>query len=196
MAGKDKTPRRVRREVFDRFEQGFDFDRLDYDRWVKPLRGKAIMVGVLLAAAVYLAGFSLGYYSWQQQSVSYDLFARLVWLLMVPATAVGAFAWLIMKSRLEFTVREDIRQYIAGREGQGGFMWRFGPLYEALLAEDYTAKRLLQQSRDSFEQMDPEDYARSLCLLRKLLQQEDQRVISSDVAARTFENLENQSGLN
>ena len=189
MAVKDRNPRRLRREVLNHFEQGFDFERLDYDRRVKPLRGKAIMHGVLLAAAVYLTGFSLGFYAWQQQSVSYDLFAKLVWLLMVPATAVGAFIWLITSSRLEFVVREDIRHYIVGREGEGGFLWRFGPLYEALLAENHTAKRLLQQSLESFEEMDPEDYARSLWLLRSCLQQEDQRVISTDVAVRVYDNL-------
>jgi len=189
VATKDKTPRRLRREVINRFEQGFDFARLDYDRRVKPLRGKAIIRGVLTAAAVYLAGFSLGYYGWQQQSVGYELFAKLVWILMVPATVVGAFVWLITSQRLEYTVREDIRRYIAEREAGGGFMWRFGPLFEALLAENYTAKRLLQQSADVPDTMDPEDYARSLQLLRQQLGQDVPDPIATEVVSRVFANL-------
>jgi len=152
------------------------------------------MIGVLLAATVYLAGFSLGYYGWQQQSVSYDLFAKLVWLLMVPATAVGGFAWLIMSNRLEYTVREDIRCYIAEREAAGGFMWCFGPLFEMLSLEDFTVKRLLQQSSEEPDKMDPEDYARSLFAMRQSLQQDDSRVISTDTATQVFNNLMNRGG--
>lgn len=188
MANKDKNPRRLRREVINRFQQGFDFERLEYDRRVKPLRGKAIMIGVLLAGGIYLTGFSLGYYGWQQHAVSYELFAKLVWLMMVPSTAVGAFAWLIVTNRLEFTVREDIRRYIAEREKEGGFVWRFGPLFEALLPENGTAQRLLQQSAEEPAKMDPEDYARSVSLLRQQLQQDGQLVITTDVAAQTYNN--------
>jgi hypothetical protein len=191
MVAKDKNPRRVRREVISRFEQGFDFERLDYDRRVKPLRGKAVMQGVLLAAVVYLAGFSLGYYGWQQQSVDYELFAKLVWILMVPATVVGAFAWLVTSNRLEFTLREDIRLYIAEREADGGFMWRFGPLYAALLPDNMIAQRLLEQSGDDFQLIDPEDYARSLYLLRQQLQLEGQHAFSTEVATQAYQNLRN-----
>lgn len=188
MASKDKSPRKLRREVLHRFEQGFDFVRLDYDRRVKPLRGKAIMIGVLLAAVVYLSGFSLGYYGWQQGRVAYEIFAKLVWLMMVPATAIGSFAWLIMTNRLEYTVREDIRCYIADREGGNGFMWRFGPMYEALLPDNIMAQRLLKESAENPVKMDPEDYARSLSLLRLTIQQAEHNDLSADVAARVYAN--------
>ena len=60
MAGKDKQPRRLRREVLERFEQGFDFERLDYRQRMRPARGKAILFGVSLAGLLYVAGFGAG----------------------------------------------------------------------------------------------------------------------------------------
>jgi hypothetical protein len=189
MADKDRNPRRLRREVLDRFEQGFDFERLDYDRRFRPVRGKAFLFGVALAGLLYMAGFGLGYYAWQHAAVSYELFAKLAWILMLPATLIGAFAWLLNSQRSEYRLRQDIRAYISGREAEGGFLWRFAPLFEALRADDYTAKRLLQESAESPESMDPEDYARSVTALRRQLEGDEQNPFSTDVASRVFANL-------
>ena len=189
VAGRDKQPRRLRREVVNRFEQGFDFGRLDYDRRVKPLRGKAIIYGILVAAAVYLAGFSLGYYGWQRQAVDYALFARLVWVLMVPATVIGALVWLIAMNRLEYPIREDIRRYISEREVDAGYLWRFEPLFRLLLSDNKTVKRLLLQVQEGVTEIDPGDYARSLFLLRERLQQDSRNTLSTEVATQVYNNL-------
>lgn len=185
-------PRRLRREVVNRFKEGFDFERLDYDRRVKPLRGKAIMTGVLLAGGVYLTGFSLGYFAWQQQSVDYEIFSKLVWLLMVPSSAVGAFAWLIVGNRLEYTIRQDLRCYIVERETEKGYLWRFGPLYEVLLPDNIIAQRVLEQSREDIEKIDPEDYCRSITLLHKNIQSQGQHTISTEVAEKVYKNFTNE----
>ena len=189
MAARDRQPRRLRREVVGRFEQGFDFTRLDYDRRVRPLRGKAIIYSVVLAAAVYLLGFSLGYYAWQQHSVDTALFTKLVWVLMVPATVIGAFAWLIAANRLEYPVREDIRRYIGEREVDAGYVWRYEPLFRLLLSDNRTVERLLLQVREGVTGIDPEDYARSIYLLRGRLQQDGHNTLTTDIAMQVYNNL-------
>jgi hypothetical protein len=189
VAGKDRGPRRLRREVLDRFEQGFDFERLDYDRRLRPLRGKALLFGISLAGLLYALGFVLGYYGWQHEAVSYELFIRLVWILMLPATLVGGVVWLISSQRSVYQIREDIRTYIATREAGGGFLWRFAPLYESLLADDYTAKRLMQESAQTPEKLDPEDYARAVQALRRRLGSDDPQLLSTDVAAQAYNRL-------
>lgn len=179
----------MRREVLDRFAGGFAFERLDYDRRLRPLRGRAILFGVSVAGLLYSVGFALGYYGWQHQAVSYALFIKLVWILMFPATLVGAVVWLISSQRCVYRIRQDIREYIGVREAGDGFLWRFAPLFESLLPEDYTAKRVLQESERTPEKIDPEDYARSVQALRRQLQDGDPHRLSSDVAMRAFNNL-------
>jgi len=187
--GKDRQPRRLRREVLDRFEQGFDFERLDYDHRLRPGRGKAILLGVSLAALLYVAGFGFGYYGWQHQAVNYELFAKLAWILMLPATVVGAFVWLINKQRAEYRLRQDIREYIAAREAGGGFLWRFSPLIEVMLPDDYTTKRLLQESAETAEILDPEDYARAITKVREKLGDDELGPLNSDLLAQVYTNL-------
>ena len=142
-----------------------------------------------LAGFLYLAGFALGYYGWQHEAVGYDLFVKLVWILMLPATLVGGVVWLILSQRSVYRIRQDIRTYITAREADGGLLWRFAPMFESLLPEDYTAKRLLQESAQAPEKMDPEDYARSVQALRRQLGGDDTRSLTSDVATQVYNNL-------
>lgn len=186
MATREKNPRRVRREVMTAFERGFDFDRLDYDKRTRPLRGKAIMYGVSVALALYLCGSAVGYYGWQQQAVSYEVFAKLVWIWMLPATVFGAFTWLISSQRLVYKIREDIRVFMAEREADGGYLWRYSPVIEALLPDDQVAQRLIEESQTDYLLLDPEDYARLIERLRLKLSQEQ---ISTDTATRVYTNL-------
>lgn len=188
MAVKDKR-RRARRDARQCFLQGVDATRLDYARRVQPLRGTAKMRGVLAAAGLYLAGFALGYLGWQQDVVGAEQFAKLAWILMVPATAVGAFVWLMLANRFEYPVREDIRHFMREREGDAGWLWCFAPLQEALDPGDLTAKKIMQQSRDRKVEMDPEDYANTALKLQQQLQQHDSHGISADIAATVLENL-------
>ncbi len=187
MSVKEKNPRRVRREVMTTFERGFDFDRLSYDKRTGPLRGKAIMYGISVALAVYLCGSAIGYFGWQQQTVSYELFAKLVWIWMLPATVFGAFTWLISSQRLIYQIRVDIRVYVAEREDADGFLWRFGPLIESLLPDDQVALRLIEESQINITALDPEDYARLIERLRLKLGQEQ---ITTDTAMRVYTNLD------
>jgi len=186
MANADKTPRRIRREVLTRFEQGFDFNRLDYDRRTKPLRGKAIMYGVILASIIYLMGFSVGYYGWQHQSVDYEIFSKLVWILMIPTTVIGAFVWLVTSHRLEYGIRDDIRSYIAEREQSGGYLWRYTPLFDNLFPDDGTVQRMMEQSATEPQALDPEDYARTVVKLQKKLEQVQ---INSELAMQVYANI-------
>lgn len=189
MTVKDKSRRRVRREVLTQFNEGFDFARLDYDRRIRPLRGKAIMLGLIAASLIYFGAVTLAYISWQNQSLSYELFAKLVWIFLLPATVVGGVCWLIISNRLEYGIRQDIRQYIEQREAAGGWLWRFQPLQLSLLAEDFTAKKVMQLSQQAPLEMDAEDYARTVWHLQHQLQHSDQRQLTTDLAEQVWANL-------
>ena len=186
---RDRGHRRQRRDALKMFQEGFDFSRLDYRQRLRPLRGKALLTGVIVAGLLYSAGFAIGYFGWQHQAVSYELFARLVWVLMVPATAAGGFAWLLHSNRLEYTLRDDIRRYIRQREGDRGWLWCFAPLQEAVAPTDFNARKVMQQSRQGSEQLDPEDYASTVYGLYLHLQQDEHRKISADTAGRVLDNI-------
>ena len=193
MAGRDKGQRRQRRAAVKAFHDGFDFARLDYARRCRPLRGKAMLAGVMVAGLLYCAGFALGYFGWQRQAVTNEQFAKLVWILMVPATMLGGLVWLIKRHRQEYILREDIRRYISEREGEQGWLWRFTPLQEAFLVQDTTARRVMQQSRQARESLDPEDYARTVTALSVQLEQESGQKLTVDGAARVLANIQSRS---
>ena len=192
MAGKDKAQRRQRRAAVKAFHEGFDFERLDYHQRCRPLRGKALLAGVVVAGLLYCVGFALGYFGWQQQSVSTEQFAKLVWILMVPATMLGGLVWLLKRHRLEYILREDIRRYISEREGEHGWLWCFTPLQEALLTQDYTARRVMQLSRQSLESLDPEDYARTVTALHEHLQREPDKAVTTERAGQVLANIQSR----
>ena len=189
MAEKSKSSRRQRREIIARFEKHYDFERLDYDRRVAPLRGKAKLNGVMVAGFVYISAFMAGYFAWSSGKVEYELFGKLVWILMVPSSVVGIFAWLLSSNRREYEVRQDVRDCLSKSEANGGFLWRFTPLQEAMAADDYLSKKIMQQTRETGSDIDPGDYGQVVSDFYKRLLDMSPAEFNQNILARVMENL-------
>lgn len=168
-----------------------DLDRLDYPLRTRPIRGQAIMRGVTSAVVVYGIAFALGYYGWAQGAVSHDQFSDFVWIMMVPASAVGALAGLISKNRLEYPVREDIKGYIRELEGGGGWLWRYGPLLEAVAPGDAVQQSLIRHSREGrIEELTPEDYPRVVRRIEVAIGASTDPAVTEDVLGEVEQNLD------
>lgn len=185
-----KDSRRYRRSLARRFQDKVDLDRLDYALRTRVIRGQAIMRGVVAAVAVYVAGFALGYYGWTAGTVSYEQFVDFVWIWMVPASAVGGVTGLISKNRLEYPVREDVKACIRALEGERGWLWRYGPLLEALAPGDADQRMLVRRSREGrVEDLTPEDYPRAVQQLQRALADSGSAEVTDEVLAAVEHNV-------
>ncbi len=184
-----KNKRRYKRELIKQFEVTFDLARLDYQKKIRPVQGKAILFGVLAAFLIYSAGFAIGYYGWQQQVVGYAMFAKLVWLLMIPASVVGVITWLLVKNRLEYPIRCEIRHYINSLEGERGLLWRYLPLLNELGPDNLNCKEMMVRSRDgNVADIAPEDYGGSVRELIDMLEKSGSKAVSPETIAELEKN--------
>ena len=183
--------RKLRKNIVQQIEETFDLQRLNYGLRIKSVRNKAKLVGALVALFVYGLGFSGGYYSWQQQVLDYETFAKLVWILMIPATVIGMFVWLLATNRREFAIREDVRTYIRELEGEHGLLWRFSPLLSALKPDEFACKAIMQASQErNFDKMTPEDYSQAVLSLYDIVKQSGNRKIDPETSLEFMRNLE------
>jgi hypothetical protein len=83
--------RKIKSGVVNQMEDMFDLKRLDYESRTKPIRNRSKLAGALGALLVYGTGFGGGYLGWQNGLIAYAVFAKLVWILMIPATVIGMF---------------------------------------------------------------------------------------------------------
>lgn len=163
--------RRGRRDLLRRLERSLDSRLLpDYLRRIRSERNRSKLTGVVTAGAVYTAFFILGFTAWKFALLPEAAFAKLSWIMMIPASVVGALTWLIAANRREFPIREEAKAHIARLEGGGGTLWRYAPLLEGLCPEDGVARRALEQSRRGGEQIVPEDYIAAVTSLTQALQ--------------------------
>lgn len=158
MSTKQPNKRNIRKILLRRFEGQFDLKRLDYSRRSKPARDMAKVTGALFAGGIYLVGFGLAYYSWTQQNIDTTLFNTFAFIFMIPATAVGVFAFLLSGNRREFPVREDIRAHITAFESGDGNLWRYEPLLKQMTLKKVDIQALIKASREGkLVKMDLED---------------------------------------
>ncbi len=191
MAGRKKGRRRSKRELVRQFAQTFDLQRLDYRRRIRPAGGKAKLYGVLAAFMIYSAGFGVGYYGWHNQAVAYEAFAKLVWLLMIPATVIGVFCWLLARNRLEYPIRRDISEYMRALEAADGLLWRYAPLLAELCPDNYACKEVMALSREGrLADIAPEDYCRAVHDLHQALASSTSRAVSAETSEELARNLD------
>jgi len=158
MSSKQPNKRNIRKTLLRRFEGQFDLKRLDYSRRSKPARDMAKVTGVIFAGGIYIAGFGVAYYSWTQQRIDTAMFNNFAFIFMIPATVVGAFAFLLSSNRREFPIREDIRAHITAFEGADGTLWRYEPLLKQMTLKKIDIEELIQASRErKLIKMAPED---------------------------------------
>ena len=130
MAKNQKGNRTAKKEVNRRFEKCFDTKRLDYQAKVKLIKPKSTIIGLGTASGLYMVGFALIYIAMSNNTLPLDVFSKLVWVMMIPTTIVGFFAWQLSRNRLEYPYRQEIREYMSELEKDGGLLWRFAPVLE------------------------------------------------------------------
>ena len=186
------SKRKLRKNIVHQIEESFDLQRLNYQLRTKPVRNKSKLAGALVALFVYGLGFTGGYYSWQRQIMDYEVFAKLVWILMIPATIVGMAAWLLISNRREYRIRQDIQSYIRELEGEHGLLWRYSPILSELKPDEFLCKTMMLASREkNFAQMSPEDYSQAVIIFYDIVKQSGKRQISPETATEVRQNLEN-----
>lgn len=154
-----KGRRQARKIIHSHFEQHFDLARLDYDRLIRPARGKSRLFGVGAASVLYLLGFGGGYIGFTSGTVTPEAFGKLVWILMIPASVLGGVVWLISGVRFEFGVRQGIRQYLGALEQGGGLLWRYGPLLQRTPIKGIEVETAFALSHNGQGgEIDPQDY--------------------------------------
>ena len=186
-----QSKRKIKKNIVFQIEETFDLKRLNYDVRTKPIRNRSKLVGVLAAFFVYALGFGAGYYGWHIQIIGYEAFAKLVWILMIPATVIGMFFWLLTTNRREYDVRQDVQSYIRKLEGEAGLLWRFTPIMSELKPNDLTCKEMMKASKEGdFNKMIPEDYSKAVINLYNIVKESGSRQISPETAIEVMRNLD------
>ena len=153
------------------FRDHFDLERLDYKRRIKPHKDWAMIIGLIFAAILYMAFFGLIMYSRSQGMIDDSMVNKIAWMLMVPTSVVGAFAYLITINRREFPIREDIRAHVRQFEGDQGYLWRFEPILQQLELKKISMDNLISASRQNLlAEMAPEDICATVQALHEVLQ--------------------------
>jgi hypothetical protein len=191
MGSANRDRRHARRDVVQQFEKSFDAKQYDYARLVHPVRGKAKLVGVAVGFALYSAIFTIAWMGWSGGRVSYELFLKTTWVLILPATAIGVFAWLLAFNRLENKLRAPLTTAIAATEGETGALWRYAPLIQAVDPANTSAKTALNASREGrAASIDTEDYCNAVMAVRKAIDQHAVKPVATEVWSEVAENLE------
>jgi hypothetical protein len=156
---KKSSRRGQKKEILRRFESSFDLDRLNLSHQVKLIKPKAMIIGLVTAMVLYGLGFAVAYVGMSSNTVPLELFAKLVWILMIPTTIVGFFAWQLSRNRMEYPIRMDIRRYMTELESDGGLLWRFAPIVDDELMRSPEVKKAFSWSADGkIDKLDVDDY--------------------------------------
>ncbi len=170
MSRKATNKRQARKLVNDYFVSRCAPEQFDVRREMRLLQGGSRLRGVLAALAIYLGGFAASYAAWSGDHITYELFYKMTWIVLLPATVVGVLAWQLRFNRGESAVFRRLANAMRQVEGEDGFLWRFGPLLQAGRPEDYDSKTVINQSRaGQLDAVEPEDYARAIVNVHSLL---------------------------
>ncbi len=189
MAGKQKSKRNIKKEVVRLFEKSFDLKRLNYEKLSLSIKPKSLLIGLGAASALYGTGFLLAFLAMEKNILPLEDFAKLSWIILIPVTIVGVTVWQIAKNRMEYPIRQDIRQYMTVLEENGGLLWKFSPLMDVIGIEDTNTKRTLVKSKEGdIEKLAIEDYTDAVDKLNQVLINTDNRQFSTIVAEAILEN--------
>jgi hypothetical protein len=189
-----QSKRKIKKGIVSQIEETFDLKRLNYEVRTKPIRNKSKLIGAFSAFLIYSLGYATGYYSWQHHLLDYEAFARLVWILMIPATVVGIFIWLLTTNRREYAVRQDVQIYIKQLESEGGLLWRFAPILSELKPNDLTCKEMIMASKEgNYDKMVPEDYSKAVINLYNIVKESGSRQISPETAVEFERNINSRT---
>lgn len=190
MAKAAKDLRRSRRELLQQFERSYDVAEFDYKKKVHPAQGKSKLIGISVACAIYGAVFAIAYFSWTSGRVEYELFLKTTWVLLLPATAIGMFAWMLAFNRLDNAVRIPIQKNIARVEGEQGMLWRYAPILAVAEPNNTGAKTACNRSREQrVKDIDEEDYCSAVKAIHTALKNNDEASLPVEVVQEVAMNL-------
>lgn len=190
MAKTAKDQRRLRRELLQKFERTYDLAQLDYKKKVYPAQGKSKLIGITVACAIYGAVFAIAWFSWVSGRAEYELFLKTTWVLLLPATAAGMFAWMLAFNRLDNVVRMPMQKQIVEIEGELGMLWRYAPILAAAEPNNSAAKTACNRSREQrVKDIDVEDYCATVKVIHGALKDTGDAVVSEDVLQEVATNL-------
>jgi len=154
----------IRKDFKKQFARDFDLSQLNYQSRVKPARGKALIIGFISAATIYLAIYAAAYVAWSNNVIPMDTLAKMVWIMMIPTTIAGFLIWQITRNRFEYPIRKKMRDYITQLEAsRHGLLKRYQPMWEAFDGTTSTLKKAIAQSEKAdLEKIDIEDYAEAV----------------------------------
>jgi hypothetical protein len=177
-----KEKRQVRRAVTERFEQTYDARAWDYKKLIRPAQGTAKLIGIGVAFALYALVFGIAWLGWSSGRVSYELFFKTTWVLILPATAIGAFTWLFAFNRLENRVRLPLADMIARAEGEQGMLWRYMPVVQFADPKNAVAKAAFNASHElRGRAIDAEDYCTAVQAVRQAIARHEHTPIPTEV---------------
>jgi len=183
MLDKEKNKRAIKKDIQRQFENSFDTTKLDYKTLVKPVRPKALLWGTGVAFTLYGIGFILAYIGFNNNTLAYDGFAKLVWIMMIPCTVFGAFAFAWVKNRMEYPLRQEILKYVGQLEQKGGLLWRFLPLYQQSGTVNSEVKKAFAWSEQGrIDQLAVEDYTDAVQTMHRYLLTADNKEFTSITA--------------
>jgi len=190
MAKTAKDQRRSRRELLQQFERSYDLAQFDYKKQVYPAQGKSKLIGITVACAIYGAVFAIAYFSWVSGRAEYELFLKTTWVLLLPATAAGMFAWMLAFNRLDNAVRQPIHQKMLEIEGDAGMLWRYAPILAAAEPNNTAAKIACNRSREQqVKNIDEEDYCGAVKAIHGALKDTDDDSLTAEVLQEVATNL-------
>jgi len=193
MAKKSKGQRSLKKDILRQFERSIDLRRLNYKRHTKEVKYKAILFGTLVAGLLYGAAYAGGYYGFSNNLISVEAFAKIVWIMMIPTTVAGLFTYLIVRNRLEYPLRKEIRDYMEQLERDGGLLWRFTPVWEQFDGSAGTTKKALAWSQEGkVDKLDIEDYCDAAREIYRMLIEHDAKAFKPETAAAVARNFKKQ----
>jgi hypothetical protein len=191
--GGEARARRAARKTLQRLlTRSYDVSRFPSFARRRVLAGQAILMGVGGASLIYGVVFSLGWYAQAQGVLDQEIFVKVTWMLMVPASVIGFLAWAIAKGRGEYKLRKESAEYIAEIEGTQGLIWRFAPLIGTRNARD---GEICEKSRQGdIGEREAEEYAEMVRRLFDLTRTEDAGELDIDAVRLVSENFSRPRG--
>lgn len=186
----NRDQRRTRREILQQFERAYDLQHYDYKKLINPALGKSKLIGVAVASIIYGAVFGIAYMAWINGRVAYELFMKTTWVLLLPASAIGIFSWMLAFNRLDNKIRAPLQRLIEKVEGEAGTLWRYAPLLAADDPKNTAAKTACNRSREQqFKLIDAEDYCSAVNTIHAALKRTEDTPMAQESLQEVAANL-------
>lgn len=181
----------MRKELLDYFAGRCQIQSFDVEKDIRNINGRTRLKGVFAATGLYGVAFLLAYNAWTNAHISHEIFLKVSWIILLPASIAGMLVWLISFNREENYIRSHLNAAMRKTEAEDGFLWRYGPLLSWAQPSDYDTKQVVNHSRQrQLDEIDPDTYATVMVTLHALLQDLGDKQVSDEVMQEMEQNLE------